>query len=375
MNVQNLFETLDALECLNTDLALQTRLEAISANLESLVLEPANTAHQSALALSLKQFQEATETLHNKIWPSRKELIKEIGGSDYFDPGMYGQISTIISQNAMTPSVARDFVRKLAKDRAAFLAVVTSTKQGISRLGVQGKPEEQPQAEMAFLIPRDLFDNHLGDLAKELQFINRLVLDFSEAVTGQSAPVEVHRLSSSIPTISLAADLSVMLLIGNIVKKFLDAWKTVEEIREIREKLRRIGMGNEATETELTNKIKKTISDVVDQTIGETMHTSPVDAGRKNELTIALKKDTLKLYSQIERGLNVEIRVNTSTHSEAANEVMDQLQSLSVKLQFPQVGGEPILLPPGDDDHDENHSGNSGASEKNTTPRKAKKKE
>ena len=47
---------------------------------------------------------------------------------------------------------------------------------------------------MAFLIPRDLFKNHLGSFAKELSFINKLTLDFGEAVTGEVAPVEPNKL-------------------------------------------------------------------------------------------------------------------------------------------------------------------------------------
>jgi hypothetical protein len=286
------------------------------------------------------------------------EFIKEIGGADFFDPAMSENIRSVIGTNAMTPSVARDFVQKLAKERAVFMDVVTSTKDGITQLGVQGNPEEQVPAEMAFLIPRDLFENHLGDFAKELQFINRFVLDFSEAVSGHPEPVDVQRLSSSMPTISLAADLGVMLLIGKIVEKFLDAWKKVEEIREIRERLRKLGMDSEATATELKNKINKTISDVVDETVNETIERSPVESGRKNELRIALRNDTLKLYSQIERGLNVEVRVSTKATPDAEDgdgrAKLEQLRSLSVKLQFPQVAGEPILLPPPGDDEDGN---------------------
>jgi hypothetical protein len=37
MNVQNLFETLEALESLDKEIGLQTKLQAINANLESLV--------------------------------------------------------------------------------------------------------------------------------------------------------------------------------------------------------------------------------------------------------------------------------------------------------------------------------------------------
>ena len=79
---------------------------------------------------------------------------------------------------------------------------------------------------------------------------------------------------------------------------------------------------------------------------------SPVEGGRKNELKVAIRKDTLKLFSQIEQGLRIEVRVQPpakdSPTDDATKIQFVKLRDLSLHMQFPQITGEPILLTSGD---------------------------
>jgi hypothetical protein len=376
MNVSTLYDTLRFIDELDSQLGLQTKLEAIKSSLDNLVSAPANPQHQSTLATALASFVDSAATLETKISPAQRALISEIGGGQFFDPSMAESVRSVIASNAMTPSVARDFVQKLANDRATFLANVTATHQGIVKLGVQGTPLAPGSAEMAFLIPRDLFKNHLGTFAEELRFINQLILDFSETITGQAEVVDLNKLSSSVPTISIAAAVVVMAAIGNVVNKFLDAWKKVEEIREIRGRLSKIGMKGTALD-ELTEQITSIVNKVVDESTDFLISSSPVGSGRKNELSIALKKDTFKLFQQIERGLAVEIRVEPpgpkTTMDEDTKAKFEDLRVLSRNLQFPQIAGEPILLTSGDPEelHDQAEGDAKPAAGKKAKPKKS----
>ncbi len=380
MNVPNLYDLLRFIDELDREQGLQTKLEAIKSSLDELVTAPAQPQYQTALATALASFADAASKLETAIPPAQRALIAEIGGSQFFDPSIAENVRSVIASNAMTPSVARDFVQKLAKERATFLANVKTTHQGIEKLGVQGEPLAPGSAEMAFLIPRDLFKNHLGSFAKELSFINKLTLDFGEALTGEVAAIELNKLSSSIPTISIAATAAVMIAIGTVVNKFLDAWKKVEEIREIRGRLSKIGMKGAALD-QLTDQVKAIVNEVVDESTDFLLINSPVDSGRKHELSIALKKDTFKLFQQIELGLAIEIRVEPSGPTNIADEdskaKFEALRVLSRNLQFPQIAGEPILLTSGDpseEAHDQESDGDSTpkpASAKKPKPKKS----
>jgi hypothetical protein len=375
MNVPRLYETLRFVDELERRLGLQQKLEAIKSSLDNLVQAPAHPPHQSTLASALNAFADAASKLGEETSPAHSALIAEIGGGEFFDPSMAESVKRVIASNAMTPSVARDSVQKLAKDRATFLADLAATHQGIRKLGVQGDPLAPGSAVMAFLIPRDLFKNHLGTFAKELSFVNQLILHFGEAVTGEVQPVELNDISSSVPTISIAAAVAVMMAIGAVVNKFLDAWKKVEEIREIRGRLSKIGMRRKATIDELTAEITSTVNDVVDESTEMLLSASPVDDGRKNELRVAIKRDTFRLFGQIERGLAVEIRVEPygpKAQADANSKTaLEDLRVLSRSLQFPQIVGEPVLLTSGD--LEEPLDGTEAGASTTTKPAAAKK--
>ena len=130
--------------------------------------------------------------------------------------------------------------------------------------GIQESSLKPGSADLAFLIPCDISENHLGPFAKELTFISRLIQDVSEAVTGQAQPVELEQLSSSIPTVTLLANVGVVSAIAGVVNLFLAAWEKIEKIRRIRAELTDIGMEGTAVE-ELTEQITTTVDEVVEE--------------------------------------------------------------------------------------------------------------
>jgi len=276
-------------------------------------------------------------------------LIANMGGVEFFDPSIAEKVKASIATNAMTPTVARDFVQGLASRREEFLATVRSTLRGLADLQFTDAKIEPGSAEMAFLIPRDLFDNELGTFAKELTFINSLIRDVSEGRTGEAESVELQELSSSVPTVALAAKGVVVEAIAVIVNKFLEAWKKIEEIREIRERLAKIGMKGTALD-ELTAQVATTVEEVVEESTTTVLMEYNGDGGRKNELTIALTQDMHRLFGQIERGLAVEFHAEPKQgeQDEANRKALEAVSALSKQMRFPQIANEPLLLTNGE---------------------------
>jgi hypothetical protein len=136
-------------------------------------------------------------------------IIDALGGAKYFDPSIADEVRRSVEKNAMTPTVARDFVQDLATKRAEFLSTVRNARNELKKLNIT-RPTLQPgSADLAFLIPREMFDNELTRFAKELTFISRFLQHFSEAVTGEATEAQLEQLSSSVPTVALAAALGL----------------------------------------------------------------------------------------------------------------------------------------------------------------------
>jgi hypothetical protein len=348
MTAENLYGTLKFLDALDTQLRLQASLDLIKDTLDNLVNAPANPAHQGALASALATFATSAATLHESISPSQAAIITDLGGGDFFDPSIADKVQASISANAMTPSVARDFVQKLSTQRAAFLATVRSTLQGLKNLRIKEGGVPAGSADLAFLIPRDLFENHLGSFAKELEFISRLIQHFSEALTGQPETVKLEQLSSSEPTITLGVSLIVIKVLGETVNKFLEAWERVQKIRKLRAELSEVGMKGEAID-QLTERITTTVDEVIEESCKVVLLNYKADAGRKHELANAVRQDTRRLFGQIERGLTIHFRADPNGDGDGVKqEVLENIAKLSREIQYPQISNEPILLENGE---------------------------
>lgn len=345
MTSQKLYETLQLIVNLDESFELQTSLTQIKDNLTSLTAQPAGTQFQTSLASALSQFSGGANQLKNTITPSQILTIEELGGAEFFDPSIAEKVRSSIERNAMTPSVARDFVKDIASRRADYLQTVNTTLGGLTNLLSADKPmENAAPGEAAFTIPRTLFDNRLGMFAKELNFINLMVEHMSEAESGEIQPVELEYLSSSIPTVAICAGIGLLKLLASVINSFLDAWKKVEEIRELRERLKAVGVSGSAAD-ELTDRITTTIEEVVEESTGLTLSTYTKDGGRRNELKNALKIDFQRLFGQIERGLIVEIRMHESANADKSNAAEVQaIADLTKQFIFPIVAVEPLLL-------------------------------
>jgi hypothetical protein len=345
MTSEKLYEVLQLMVDLDAKLQLQPSLNLIRDNLANLASQQATPQIQSNLASGISAFSAGVSQLRSEITPSQFGTIAELGGEEFFAPSIANTVREQIERNAMTPSVASAFVGDIAKRRTAYLQTVNVTLSGLNSL-LSAQPPEADLApgEAAFTIPRELFENKLGKLAKELSFISLMMEHMSEAATGEIQPVELEYLASSIPVVAVAAELGLLTLLANVINSFLDAWKKVEEIREIRERLKAVGVSGAASK-EMDERIITTVEEVVEESTKLTLSTYKGDGSRRNELENGLKVDLRRLFGQIERGLTVEIRTNEPVNGDESNaRELSALADLAKNLVFPVAAKMPMLL-------------------------------
>jgi hypothetical protein len=349
MTSEKLYGILKFIDGLDRKLELQKSLEQVGEALTSLTSQPANPQHQSSLVAALAKLQASVATMSISITPSQFSAIKAMGGEEFFDPGIFDKIKSSVQLNAMTPSVARDFVVELASRRSSFLSTIRSAKQALEGLNVKEAELGAGKADVAFLIPRDIFENKLGPFAKELGFINRLIEHYSEAVTGKIQTAEVEQLSSSVPTVALLAAIPVISLIATVVNKFLEAWERIEKIRKIRTELTEVGLSKSALD-EVTEQITTTVNEVVEESTRLVLANYKGDGSRKNELENAVRQDTKRLFGQIERGLTVEFRAVAEEGGEDNEEqkMLRDIEGLGGTMEFPAIAKEPVMLHSGE---------------------------
>ncbi len=345
MTTDTLLSTISTLLDLDGDLRIQNMLEAVGTSLASLAQSPAQPAQQQVLASTLGSLVAAMSALASTLKPTLNEALAELNGTAFFNPSIAEDVRASIAANGMTPSVARDYVQDFVSRRGAYLSTLKQLKRGLDELGLQGADTSLDRSDVAFRVPRDLFNGEVKQFAKELLFFDRLIGHISEA-SNETEVATLAALSSSTPTVVILAGFGAISLIAQAVKAFLDAWKAVLEFREAREKLTKLGLT--ANLTEVDNKIEQTIDEVVETTTTTIVNEYQGDPGRKSELRIALTQDARRLFGQIERGLVVEFTVRESQDAAVEGDLLNVLAGMTADLEFPVVATAPLLLSAGE---------------------------
>lgn len=347
MTAQKLVEILEFLDALDQRLTLQKKLESVNDALSVVVSSPAQPQYQADLATTLAELKVAAEGLRGSITPSQYSEVEGMGGADFFDPNIVNRVNESIQTNAMTPSVAADFVAVLTTARSKFLSTVRSARKNLEQLGISVSAPKPGSADLAFLIPRDMFGNELAEFAKELKFISSLLKDVSEALTGHTEPVQLEQLSSSVPTVALIASAEVIKVIAEVVSKFLEMWEKIKRLRRLKAELEDEGISDSALE-QMTERIDTTVEEEVEEATQLILLKYPGSPTRKNELGNALRQNTHRLFAQIERGLQVEFRAEPPKDGKAEDQrAFADISEIARTLKFPQVAHQPMLLKDG----------------------------
>ena len=334
---------------------IQPLLEGVAASIQNLSNSPQQSEMQVAVADSVASLKGTLESLAHIQTPADLKALQELHAQQYFTRYLVEAIEESVAENGMTPAVAEKFARSLVEERQEFLDYLENIANGLSALGFEPTKLEEGEAEVGFQLPRALFNNELSGLIDELRAVQRMVRTFSEVATGSAEPIEVRQISTSDPTFWLLLGYGTAHLIGRVTTWALDRWKTVEEIRNLREQTRKSGV---FTKDEIEGMFDKKIKETVDQAIADETEQliagSGADPGRKNELRTAVKWALEALLGRIERGMTIEIRylpppaaneevLEGNEESVSAQQEMARIVS---QLVFPAPSSHPVLKLP-----------------------------
>lgn len=351
MNVERLYEIVSFLRRKDSELSLQTRLTNFNNQLAALVNQPQNQSQQTAVSSSLNEMTVAFDDFDSQIAPPQRALIEEMNGAAFFSASLARNIATRIIENSMTPVVVSTEVSTLTTERQAYLSRLTEVEAGLEALGVKATETSPGEAELGVLVPRNLFDNHLGHLAQELATINRIIRAFLEVTTGSGQEVEVRQISTSDPTFFLGIPVVTLLQIGVATDYLIKKWKEIEEIRKLRAETLKLQI--EAALPAYDAKIDAIMKTGIQEIKADLIKTYEGETGRRHELEASLQWALESLAARIERGLTIEIRVlapptqNDGEDPTIQAKTYDDLQTVGRSLQSVKFfGDQPIMKLP-----------------------------
>jgi len=357
MNVERLHRILIDLDRdIKTDKII-TLVQQIRDHLQNQVNQPNQPTHQTNLVNSLNNLYKALDnSKFNDYSPSWKEIISEISGEMELGIPLKNRIEGILASNSITPANALEEIKKIFDNLQEFQTAIKSTLTGLKALGIEEEDLEAGQCELGYTIPREYVENKLSELKDEIGELNFILNNISEAVTGEKQEYEVKTISSSDFLLYVIIGLQVAEVLSNATERILNIYKGILEIKLLRNQLKEQGIPASKTksiETHANGMMKEEIKSIVKEVMDEHYNG---ENGRKNELQNGLTISLNKLANRIDKGFNVEIRVQSlpepmeneepTEEYEAKSELINSIKESARNIKFIDTGGESILKLP-----------------------------
>lgn len=352
MNAERLLELADHIIKADQRHTIQDMLNQLASELQNVSSQPQNTSFQTQYSDTLKKFNNHWASFEADFSAAELRMIQDIGADKYFTIDFPNEISRVTADNQLTPMVVYQFIYDFSQRRAEFLTHLSELRTRLQLFGFNTPVLSAGEAEVGFLLPRDLFDNHLDRLISELRVINRVIRAFSELATGSVEPIEVHQISTSDPLFFFGLDPRTVSLVGRISTWAIDTWKKVEEIRKLRAETKKSKIFTEdKIKAFFDDEIEQTLKSAIDEKVKDLLPSK--ETGRtqeqKNDLAWALES----VLSRVERGMTVEIRFIPPTKTDDPGVDQQQqapfqeMREVVSELHFPPAETSPILkLPP-----------------------------
>jgi hypothetical protein len=308
MNAERLHALVDRIDTELQQTKAVDNLIALSNALQS-VVNQSTAQSQQQLASALSSFRSDMAASDIENWsPAWIESLNEIGFSDFLGTRLLQRVDRIIATNAITPAVAKQQADEIRTSLENLRRAVSNLQDAFSTFGIGAETLEPGECEVGFLIPRRTVDNELFHFASELKEIDFILRTITEIATGDVEATKIRTISSTDFLILLAEHSAQAALLAAVVERLIAGYKKILEIRKLHGELSLL-VGKKALK-EVEKQAEATMVETIKSAVDQAIKSYPKkDAGRKNELKNALESALRKLADRIDRGVNIEIRI------------------------------------------------------------------
>jgi hypothetical protein len=357
MNIERLHAIVKAISADVKKYNYPAKLEALVVAFQRRVDEPSDGSHVKEADKIIADLRDNLPNIDSNNFPSSwKEFLREYRAQDLIGEELQSTIDTILQENGLTPSIARDQLKDVADDVSGDIKSLQEIEKAFNRFKLPVDNPKPGEAEVGILVPRAAVHNGLTEFGKELSQLSKIVKVFQEIATGTREDPQINSIASSDLSIFLLLDPATALRIMEAISHLIETYKTILKIKR---------QVNELRETVPTEKL----TDVVDHANGImkskiTALTEEIVSSkngirsekRKKEIHIELEGALEAVAIRIDKGFEFEVRATPSATKDGETKTADQvkrddvlrtIESRQGQLAFVRSNGQPILALPG----------------------------
>ena len=356
MNAERLHAIASVLQADISKSGVLSNMQQLISMLSNQVSQPGQPQYQQQTSQFLLALVEGLRTAAvNQFSPTWQQALQEIGAWQLLGNTLSERVEEIFARNQITPSVAQQELQVLFNELQAVSSAFDQLLACFRVLKI-GKEDLAPgECELGVLVPRAFVENRLDRFADELEELDRIFGVFAELSTGSRPSFPIKTISSTDLSIFLEVGAVVGACVATAVERIITLYKTLLEVRKLQGELVKQGVDKknlEGLETHANGIMDVGIDKLLKELLSE--FKGKVDPGRKNELSVELKYSLKKIANRIDRGFNIEVRMEEPLQPESTGEEVpaevkalsqshEKIRAASETLQFLKLEGEPIL--------------------------------
>lgn len=352
LNVERLHAIAAALRDELESTQVAPMLDRLIAGLQNMVNQPQTPQPQQDVSSALSELRSTLPDVPSESFtPSWRQTLEELGVNDLFGSALLHRIDQVIETNQMTPAVALEELQPYAARLRDTSQHLTQMLASFEYFDIETEELAPGEVELSILIPRDAVDNDLPDLGHEFVQLQALLGPFLEVSTGSRPNLKVRSIASTDFGVFLDLPLEAAAVVAASLAYIVARYKDLLEIRRLKQEL---------ADHDVPDRVLQGISDHADTYIQEAIAievarlTEGLDRnGRENELRIELGRSLTQIALRIDRGYNIDIRVEPDEHADSDGEDPGEdpdaaaavliIQNAAPTLKFIRSSGRPIL--------------------------------
>jgi hypothetical protein len=333
-----------------SDLGILNGISNLAQYLQQMVSNPGHAIYQQQFSDQKKSlFELLDKASTNNLNPRDKISLTEMGIDNKLGSILKIRIQKEIDDNSLTPSNLAQSLTAIVNELNLLNQYVTGLIAGIE--GLLSAKENQVDYEIGLLIPNRYTKNTLDSLISELDDFGDIYKTFEEVCTGQRTNLKYTSLSNSDPYVTFESVGAVCACVAVAIERIIQIYKTVLEVRELRNKLKEQGI----TDGELTaiddnanRRIESGIEELIPDLLSNFLK-KDIESGRVNELKIELRHNLKKIAVKIDNGFFIEAKVNKQEKeenvemSEQEKQEIANIKKSSLENNYINKSGQRIL--------------------------------
>jgi hypothetical protein len=291
-----------------TEQRVKENLDSVVTALSGYVNSPIEE-QSKAFRGAVDKFREtAGSTPKELLLPTAQEIFADASLSNFYGDPLVKSLDSALS-SSLTPQEMLTNVSKLSEALAKKIGYVEAISGGLSELEVEYEAVETGEFEFGYLLPREILNDELRELTKELEQFDKLLRAFNYINGRGDESPKVRTISSSWWQFFFELDPVQISALTFAIERIVALYKNGLDIRKTRIELERLG--ETETAQKLDDRIQIKIKEGIDALATEMRekYKKINDEAMLNDYTVKLKFQLSHLARRIDQGARAEVRV------------------------------------------------------------------